>query len=35
VTTRWVIARNLPRVLALYYFRLFQQAAERVAAAGG
>ncbi len=35
VTNRWVVVRNLPRTLAAYYFRLFQQAAERVAAAGG
>jgi len=35
VTNRWVISRNLPRALAQYYFGLFQQAAARVAAAGG
>jgi hypothetical protein len=35
VTTRWVIARNLPRALEQYYLGLFQQAAARVAAAGG
>ena len=35
VTNRWVMARNLPRDLARYYFTLYQQAAARVAAAGG
>lgn len=35
VTNRWVMARNLPRALAVYYFTLYKQAAERVAAAGG
>ena len=35
VTNRWVVARNLPQALARYYFTLYQQAAARVAAAGG
>ena len=35
VTNRWVVARNLPRALARYYSGLYQQAAARVAAAGG
>lgn len=35
VANRWVMARNLPRALAAYYNGLYQQAAERVAAAGG
>jgi hypothetical protein len=35
MTNRWVVARNLPRALAAYYFTLYQQAAARVAAAGG
>lgn len=34
VTNRWVVAA-LPRSLAAYYFGLYQQAAARVAAAGG
>ncbi|HEV7671858.1 MAG TPA: hypothetical protein VGS22_25330 [Thermoanaerobaculia bacterium] len=35
VTNQWVVARNLPRALALYYSGLYSQAAARVAAAGG
>lgn len=35
VTNRWMVVRNLPRTLARYYFTLYQQAAARVAAAGG
>jgi hypothetical protein len=35
VTNRWFVVRNLPRALAVYYFTLYQQAAARVAAAGG
>jgi hypothetical protein len=35
VTNRWVVVRNLPRALAVYYSTLYQQAAARVAAAGG
>ncbi len=35
VTHRWVVARNLPRALARYYNGLYNQAAARVAAAGG
>jgi hypothetical protein len=34
-TNRWVLARNLPHNLAVYYNGLVQQAAQRVAAAGG
>jgi hypothetical protein len=35
VSNRWVLSRTLSRPLAAYYGGLLQQAAERVAAAGG
>ncbi len=35
VTNRWMVARNLPRALGVYYNTLYRQAAARVAAAGG